>query len=120
MIQRDLSLYAVKAQVLAALANPRRLRIVDLLGAREKTVSELASALGAAQAATSQHLAVMRMAGVVYARTERNHVYYRPCDPGIAAACQRMGHVVVAMLVRQRERLRPALRDGEVAQREAE
>src|SRR3989337_1949595 len=61
----DETLYDIKARVIAVLANPKRLEIIDLLAARERTVSDLAAALGLAQAATSQHLATMRKAGVV-------------------------------------------------------
>jgi DNA-binding transcriptional ArsR family regulator len=120
MIQRDLSLYVVKAQVLSALANPRRLEIVDRLAKGEKTVSQLAAVLGVAQAATSQHLAVMRMAGVVDTRRVGNRIYYRLSNPGLATACRQMSQVVVAILVSQRERLRPVLLDGDAVHPEVE
>ena len=115
MIQRELSLYVVKAQVLSALANPRRLEIVDILARGEMTVSELAVSMSLAQAATSQHLAVMRMAGVVETRRAGTRVYYRLSNPRLATACREMSRVVVAMLVDQRERLRPVLQETDSA-----
>lgn len=105
----DESFYDIKAKIIAVLANPKRLEIIDLLAEREKTVSELAEALGLAQAATSQHLAVMRKAGVVEARKEGNFVYYRLADPKIADACGVMSRAVVDLLVNQQEKLRPVL-----------
>ena len=60
MSSKDSSFYEAKARMIAVIANPRRLEIVDLLSNGEMTVSDLAEALGLAQAGTSQHLAVMR------------------------------------------------------------
>ena len=105
----DESFYEIKARIIAVLANPKRLEIIDLLGRQERTVSELASALDIAQAATSQHLAVMRKAGVVETRKDGNYVYYRLADPKIAAACGVMSKAVIDLLVSQQERLRPVL-----------
>ena len=109
MTATDETLYEIKARVIAVLANPKRLEIIDLLAARERTVSDLAAALGLAQAATSQHLAVMRKAGVVETRKEGNHVHYRLADPRIAAACGVMSQAILGLLVNQQERLKPVL-----------
>ncbi len=105
----DDSFYEVKARLISVLANPKRLRILDLLGVGERTVSDLAEDLGLAQAATSQHLAVMRKAGVVDTRKEGNFVYYRLADPRIAEACAVMTRAVVGILTTQEEKLRPVL-----------
>lgn len=109
MDPRDESFYEIKAKIIAVLANPRRLEIIDLLADKEMTVSELAEALGLAQAATSQHLAVMRKAGVVETRKDGNFVFYRLADPKIATACGVMSRAVVDLLVGQQEKLRPVL-----------
>lgn len=109
MTSRDESFYEIKARVIAVLANPKRLEIIDLLADAERTVTDLSARLGLAQAATSQHLAVMRKAGVVEARKDGNFVYYRLADPKIAAACGVMSKAVVDLLVNQQERLRPVL-----------
>ncbi len=101
--------YEVKARIVSVLANPRRLEIVDLLCERERTVSELSGALGIAQATTSQHLAVMRKAGVVETRKDGNFVYYRLADPRIANACRAMSEAVLGLLESQQQRLRPLL-----------
>lgn len=105
----DESFYEVKARLISVLANPRRLRILDLLSERERTVTELAADLGMAQATTSQHLSVMRKAGVVDARKEGNFVYYRLADPKFAQACAVMTQAVVGLLTTQQEKLRPVL-----------
>lgn len=105
----DESFYEIKARTIAVLANPKRLEIIDLLASSERIVSELAAALGLPQATTSQHLAVMRKAGVVEARKEGNHVHYRLADPKIAAACGVMSEAVLDLLEGQQEKLRPVL-----------
>ena len=105
----DESFYEIKARIIAVLANPKRLEIIDLLNRGERTVSDLATSLGIAQAATSQHLAVMRKAGVVETRKDGNFVFYRLADPKIADACGVMSRAVVDLLVNQQEKLRPVL-----------
>src|SRR3989304_3177707 len=77
MEPKDAAFYDIKARIIAVLANPKRLEIIDLLNVKERTVTDLASVLGLAQAATSQHLSVMRKAGVVETRKEGNFVFYR-------------------------------------------
>jgi DNA-binding transcriptional ArsR family regulator len=52
-------------QVLAALAEPSRRRMVELLGQRARSAGELAQAAGLTAAATSRHLRALREAGVV-------------------------------------------------------
>ena len=103
------SFYEIKAQVFGVHANPKRLLILVLLSARDRTVSDLAEALDMAQATTSQHLAIMRKAGILEARRKGNFVYYRVSDPKIAEACAVMSRAVVDLLVSQQERLRPVL-----------
>ena len=109
MMARQDSLYEVKARVVAAIANPKRLEIIDLLADGERTVSELSVLLELAQATTSQHLSLMRKAGVVSARRQGNFVFYRVSDPRISTACRAMSEAVVSILTTEQERLRPAL-----------
>ena len=62
---------------LAVLAEPTRRRIADTLRQRERTVTELVTALGLSQPAVSKHLRVLREAGVVSARTQAQRRVYR-------------------------------------------
>jgi DNA-binding transcriptional ArsR family regulator len=52
------------------------------------------------QAATSQHLAAMRVAGIVDSTREGRTVHYRLSDPEILAACSLMREVLVRRLSR--------------------
>lgn len=54
------------ADIFNALADPTRRRILDLLGQGERTVGELAGEFDVSQPAVSQHLRVLREAGLVH------------------------------------------------------
>jgi DNA-binding transcriptional ArsR family regulator len=71
-----------KAGLLKALAHPARVAMFEALGEGERTVSELAELVGAKESITSQHLALMRAAGLVATRKAGQNVYYTvkmPC-----------------------------------------
>jgi len=53
-----------------------RIRIVQALKRRAMCVTELTSQLGISQEATSQHLRVLRDAGIVWFQKRGLHVYY--------------------------------------------
>jgi len=62
------------------LADPTRLRIVELLLERETNVSELVQHLGVPQARVSSHLACLRWCGYIGTRREGRFIYYRITD----------------------------------------
>ena len=69
------------AQVLRLLAHPQRLQLIGLLDrVPAAPVHELMAALDAPQAATSQHLNLMRRAGLVDAERRGKEVWYRLAD----------------------------------------
>ena len=68
----------------AALANPVRLRIVELLTERERMVNGIAEAIGLLQPNASQHLAILSRAGVVKATREGTAQCYSLRGPRIA------------------------------------
>jgi DNA-binding transcriptional ArsR family regulator len=57
-------------QSLAAIADPTRRRIVELLATRDRTAGELVEAFDLSAPAISQHLNVLREAGLVTTRAE--------------------------------------------------
>lgn len=63
-------LFEFQAAICRTFANPWRLRIVEILGDGELTVSQLVEALGIPKSNVSQHLGVMRERGVVQYRRE--------------------------------------------------
>ena len=66
---------------LTAIAEPTRRRIVDVLRARECSVSDLVTALRMSQPAVSKHLRVLREAGVVAVTVRAQQRIYR-LEPG--------------------------------------
>lgn len=57
-------------QSLAAIADPTRRRIIELLAVRDRTAGELVAAFDLSAPAISQHLNVLREAGLVRTRAE--------------------------------------------------
>ncbi len=68
-------LYAQFARVGRAVANARRLEILDLLAQGERTVEDLATEVGTSVSNISQHLQVLRTAGLVRSRKDGQFVY---------------------------------------------
>ncbi|MGB5132968.1 MAG: metalloregulator ArsR/SmtB family transcription factor [Steroidobacteraceae bacterium] len=67
------------ADLLKALANPKRLQILCVLGEGELSVSALNERIPLSQSALSQHLAVLRADGLVQTRRESQTIYYSVC-----------------------------------------
>lgn len=65
--------------VYGAIADPTRRRILRLLHETELSVSELAGSFPVTRPAISQHLAVLRQAGLVSYRQEGRTRYYQAC-----------------------------------------
>jgi DNA-binding transcriptional ArsR family regulator len=63
--------------VFAALADPTRARILDMLAARERSVGELVDEFDLTQPAVSQHLRVLKEAGLVVSRADAQRRIYR-------------------------------------------
>ncbi len=66
-----------------AMAHPLRLKILCLLGNQELPVLEIVDAVGTTQSNISQHLAVLRVQGILVPRKDVNRVFYRVEDPRI-------------------------------------
>jgi DNA-binding transcriptional ArsR family regulator len=85
--------FALAAEVLALLADRTRLMLLHTLIAGEADVSTLTEACGAARPAVSQHLAKLRLAGLVTSRKEGRRVIYALRDGHLA----RMVHEALSL-----------------------
>jgi ArsR family transcriptional regulator len=94
----DSVLYERRARICQVLADPKRLRLIDALRDGERSVGELAEALGITYPNVSQHLNVMREAGLVIARRAGTSAHYRLAYPQIAQACDIVRDVLRAQL----------------------
>jgi DNA-binding transcriptional ArsR family regulator len=90
----------LQAEVLKTLASPRRLEILHVLARGPIEVGRLAETIGATQPNVSQHLAVLRIAGVVEAERDGREVRYRLADPDVMVACGLMRAVLERRLTR--------------------
>lgn len=70
---------AAAADLLAAMANPRRLMILCALVKDEVAVGVLANQVGLSQSALSQHLSKLRAQHLVNTRRDAQTIYYS-CD----------------------------------------
>lgn len=80
-------LFSLQENAFKVIANQKRLEIIQLLGNRELSVSEMTEMLGLRQANLSQHLAPLRQAGIVETRRDGVTVHYHLTDQRIAEAC---------------------------------
>ena len=69
---------------LRALADPGRRRILTLVRGGERTAGEIAGELPVSWPAVSQHLRVLKEAGLVSERREGTRRYYRARPEGLA------------------------------------
>ncbi|CAM3799455.1 ArsR/SmtB family transcription factor [Isoptericola cucumis] len=80
-------LYGIKAELFKSLAHPARLQVLEVLAAApglSAPVSRLQEVTGAEPSALSQHLAVLKRAGVVTSTRAGNAVEYRLTEPLVA------------------------------------
>ena len=90
----------LQAEVLKTLANPRRLEIIHRLAQGPCEVGRLAEEIGASQPNISQHLSVLRAAGIVDAERDGREVRYRLTDPEVITACNVLRGVLQRRLTR--------------------
>ncbi|WP_192247992.1 ArsR/SmtB family transcription factor [Mesorhizobium silamurunense] len=73
----------IETEIFRALADPTRRAVYERLAAGERTVSELRAGMSVSQPAVSQHLAVLRGAGLVVERRAGRNAYYRADPQGL-------------------------------------
>jgi DNA-binding transcriptional ArsR family regulator len=83
------------AAVARALADPKRLCVLQCLSDGELSVSDLSDRVGCHVPNMSQHLAVLRNSGLVLTRRDGNAIYYRLADLRILEACRLLQSIAV-------------------------
>ncbi len=101
----DRPLYEVKAELFKALGHPVRIRILELLSGGELPVGDLLIDTGLEPSHMSQHLAVLRRAGVVASRREGNAVFYRTAHPSVDALIMAAREFLIDALSRTHQTL---------------
>jgi len=91
------------AEVLKAMADPTRLKILHSLQWGERCVTEVLEVVGGSQANVSKHLSVLRKGGLVDSRRDGLNVYYRIVDPGVFDICRNVCGALESRLDREHQ-----------------
>jgi ArsR family transcriptional regulator len=91
---RDPERYRLHAEVCRVLTDPKRLMLLDVLREGEHSVGDLAEELGCNLANASQHLAVLRSAGLVDTRRAGTTILYSLAEPELVEACDVIHRIV--------------------------
>ena len=78
-----MNIYQTQAQLFKVLMHPTRLAILDVLRDSEQCVCHMEAMFGLRQAHISQHLMVLRDAGLVVDRRDGWNIFYRVAQPEI-------------------------------------
>jgi ArsR family transcriptional regulator len=81
-----------------AFANSTRLRMLDLLGQRDWSSADLQHELGVSKANLSQHVHILKSAGVIVRKREGREVIFSLAMPEVKKACQLIQHVLRAQI----------------------
>ena len=82
----------VESDLFRALADPTRRAVFERLCKREMSVSQLTAGFHVSQPAISQHLAVLKGAGLVAERREGRNVHYRSTPAALGALADWVEH----------------------------
>lgn len=83
----DHSIYERQVDLCKAFANPTRIHLLDLLGRGEAGSSDLQERLGISKANLSQHLSILRSAGIVNTRRNGKRLFCGLSSPEVKQAC---------------------------------
>lgn len=81
------------SHLLGIIGEPARLQILFALGNGDACVCHLVSALHMRQASISQHLMVLRQAGMVSTQREGRHIFYRLEAPTVLPLLEQAAHL---------------------------
>jgi ArsR family transcriptional regulator len=112
MNKDDRELFQMQAETAKVLANAVRLRILTLIGEGEIANATLLEALGISRANLSQHLGLLRRAGIVTERREAVRAYYRLTFPEITNLCAAMRKILAKHLTENGRQGKRLMRPG--------
>lgn len=90
--------YQKQAELCKAFANPVRLQIINKVRDCECGAAELQDSLSISKANLSQHIAVLRSAGVIATRRQGKQLFYSLAIPEVKQACDLVRKVLYAQL----------------------
>jgi DNA-binding transcriptional ArsR family regulator len=101
------------AEVLKAMADPTRLKILHCLHEGEQCVSEILAVVGGSQANVSKHLSVLKRAGLVGRRRDGLNVYYYINDENVFTICRSVCDSMEGRLDREHQAISQGRREIE-------
>lgn len=87
--------FELHAELLKALSHPKRLEVLHLLRDKNLSVTQIQRMLDLPQANLSQHLQVLRQAGVVETEKNGKRIFYRLAHKNFAAASDLLREVLI-------------------------
>jgi ArsR family transcriptional regulator len=92
--QSDWEVFERQSRICKAFANPIRLYILHQLGKQDFSVAELQQMLGISVPNISQHLAILKSAGVIVTRRKGKRVFCSLPIPEVKQACNLIHNVL--------------------------
>lgn len=92
-----------QADICKAFAHPTRLHLLHLIGGGERGLSDIQAKIGVTKANLSQHLAVLKAAGVIRTRRSGKLVHVGLAIPEVKQACHLIHEVLRSYIRKQRK-----------------
>lgn len=93
--------YEQKADICKAFAHPARLRVLDFLACQERTIAEIRRALNVSAPNLSQHLRLLRVAGVITCVRRKRQVYCSCSSPKVRNLSSAVRNILRNQVLRQ-------------------
>lgn len=88
-------IFRLHADVCKTLSHAKRLEILSILRDGEVSAGEIVRLMRISKANVSQHLSIMRKAGILITRREGANVYYHISSSKVTKACDLMREVLI-------------------------
>ncbi|MEW6511199.1 MAG: metalloregulator ArsR/SmtB family transcription factor [Bacteroidota bacterium] len=88
-------IYRLHAEVCKTLSHAKRLEILNILRHAEMSAGGIVKRMKVSKANASQHLAILRNAGILETRRDGVSIYYRLSSPKVIDACDLMREVLL-------------------------
>ena len=101
------------AEVLRAMADPTRLKLLHSIHTGERCVSDILEVVGGSQANVSKHLSVLKRANLVDGRRDGLNVFYKIIDEGVFTICRNVCDSIEQRVDREHRTILEGRRDME-------
>ncbi len=88
-------IYRLHAEVCKTLSHPKRLQILNILREGALLAGDIVKKMKISKANASQHLTLMKNAGILETRRDGVNIYYRISNPKVIKACDLMREVLI-------------------------